>query len=93
MKSQRPAAFILMIIVAAALVFMGMPPPSGLSITGQRVLGIAIITIGLWSTELLPMGVTAMLLVVLLKVSGGVNDFQEALVGFSQPVLTFLLLF
>ncbi len=81
----------MMIIFVAALAFMGTAPPPGLSLTGQRVLGIAIITIGLWSTELLPMGVTAMLLVVMLKVSGGVNDFQEALVGFSQPVAYFLI--
>ena len=91
MKFRRPAALIMMIIVVASLVFMGMPPPPGLSLTGQRVLGIAIITIGLWSTELLPMGVTAMLLVVLLKVSGGVNELEEALVGFSQPVPYFLI--
>ena len=91
MKSPRPAAVIMTIVVVASLVFMGISPPPGLSIAGQRVLGIAIITIGLWSTELLPMGVTAMLLVVLLKVSGGVKDFQDALVGFAQPVPYFLI--
>ncbi|MGI9535677.1 MAG: SLC13 family permease, partial [Desulfocapsaceae bacterium] len=82
---------IMTIILMASLVFMSMSPPPGLSIAGQRVLGIAIITIGLWSTELLPMGVTAMLLVVLLRVSGGVKDFQEALAGFAQPVPYFLI--
>jgi len=79
------------IVVMISAAFMTMPPPAGLSIAGQRVLGIAVITVGLWSTELLPMGVTAMLLVVLLMVSGGVKDIQEALTGFAQPVPYFLI--
>ena len=93
-KTEKPAhsaLAVMALVVIAAVAFMAISPPAGLSVSGQRVLGIAVLTIGLWATELLPMGVTAMLLVVLLVVSGGVKDFQEALVGFAQPVPYFLI--
>jgi sodium-dependent dicarboxylate transporter 2/3/5 len=85
------AMFVMMAVVILSLMLMLIPTPTGLSLAGQRVLGIAVIAIGLWSTELLPMGVTAMLVVVTLKVSGGVSGFQEALIGFAQPVPYFLI--
>lgn len=66
------------------------PPPDGLSEAGQKVLGIAILAIGLWGTELLPVGVTGMLVIMLLVVSGGVSGLREALYGFSQPVVYFV---
>jgi anion transporter len=47
--------------------------------------------IGLWCTEVLPMGVTGMLVVIALVLSGGVPGYQEALVGFAQPVAYFLI--
>jgi anion transporter len=68
-----------------------LPTPAGLSLQGQRVLGVAVVAIGLWSTEALPMGVTSMLMVLLLVLSGGVPGFREALVGFAEPVTYFLM--
>ncbi len=78
-------------VVLVSATFMAMAPPEGLSLAGQRVLGITIIAIGLWGSELLPMGVISMLLVVLLALSGGVQDLQAALIGFAQPVPYFLI--
>jgi anion transporter len=52
---------------------------------------VAVVAIGLWSTEALPMAVTGMLVVVLLALSGGVATYEEALVGFAQPVAYFLI--
>ena len=91
MKPARSTIVIMAVVAMVSVIFMAIPPPDGLSIAGQRVLGITIITIGLWGTGLLPMGVTSMLLVVLLMLSGGVKDIQEALVGFAQPVPYFLI--
>jgi solute carrier family 13 (sodium-dependent dicarboxylate transporter), member 2/3/5 len=68
-----------------------LPTPVGLSPQGQQVLGVAVLAIGLWSTEALPMGVTSMLVVLLLVLSGGVPGFREALVGFAEPVTYFLM--
>ena len=85
------ALSIMMVVVILSFMLMFMLTPTGLSRAGQRVLGIAVIAIGLWSTELLPIGVTAMLVVVTLMVSGGVSSFQEALIGFAKPVPYFLI--
>ena len=47
-------------------VIVTLPTPLGLSWQGQRVLGVAAIAIGLWCTEVLPTGVTSMLVLLLL---------------------------
>jgi len=70
---------------------MAAPEPAGLSGAGQRVLGIAMLAIGLWIGEVLPMGVTAVLVVMSLMISGAVPGFQEALIGLSGPVPYFLI--
>lgn len=84
-----------LLIVAALVLLCGivlaLPVPAGLTPAGLRVLLIAVVAIGLWSTELLPMAVTGMLVVVALVTLGGVPTYQEALVGFAQPVAYFLL--
>jgi di/tricarboxylate transporter len=67
-----------------------MPTPTGLSIAGQRVLAVAAVAIGLWSTDTLPTGLTGMLVVVLLVLLGGVPTLREALWGFAHPVAYFL---
>jgi sodium-dependent dicarboxylate transporter 2/3/5 len=90
-KPSISSIVVMAVIATISITFMVMPPPDGLSLSGQRVLGIATITIGLWGTNILPMGVTAMLLVVFLVLSGGVKDFPEALIGFAQPVPYFLI--
>ena len=66
---NRPGTGALVICAGLALVcgiIMISPSPDGLSPEGQRVLSIAIFAIGLWSTEVLPMGVTGMLVVIAL---------------------------
>lgn len=85
------AAIIMAVAVIISAVLMFGPVPAGLTRAGQRVLGIAVVAIGLWSTEMLPMGVTGMMVVVALAVSGGVSGFQEALIGFAKPVPYFLI--
>ncbi|RJQ62393.1 MAG: hypothetical protein C4530_04900 [Desulfobacteraceae bacterium] len=76
----------LVCIAIAALPVKGGPSPEG-----RRVLAIAVFAIGLWCTEVLPMAVTGMLVIVLLALSGGVPDIKTALVGFAQPVAYFLI--
>ena len=68
-----------------------MPTPEGLSLAGQRVLAVAAVAIGLWSSDLLPAGLTGMLVVVLLVLLGGVPTLREALWGFAHPVAYFLI--
>jgi anion transporter len=90
-KRVDPALLIMGIVIVLALILMLSPTPAGLSRAGQKVLGIAIIAIGLWSTEVLPVGVTGILVVIALMLSGGVSSYQEALIGFAKPVAYFLI--
>ncbi len=78
-------------LMALSVVLMLLPTPTGLSLQGHRVLAVVALAIGLWGTEALPMGVTGMLVMVALELSGGVSGFREALVGFAQPVAYFLI--
>jgi sodium-dependent dicarboxylate transporter 2/3/5 len=82
--------FICVTLGLCCAVLMIVQPPPGLSMAGQKVLGIALLTIGFWGTEILPPGVTGMVVILLLNVSGSVSGFREALYGFSQPVVYFL---
>lgn len=66
------------------------PTPSGLAPAGQRVLAVTALAIGLWIAEALPVGVTSLLVVLALVLSGGVPGLREALSGFAEPVAYFL---
>lgn len=57
------------------------PAPVGLPEAGKRVIAVAVLAIGLWCTEALPAGVTSLVLVVALVLSGAVPGFAEALAG------------
>ncbi len=81
-------------LAAATVVFLAillMPSQSGLSREGQQVLAIVAGAVVLWATEALPVAVSCLLVVVLLNVTGGVKDPSQALIGFSSPILYFLI--
>src|SRR5215471_612166 len=68
-----------------------MPPLlAGLPLAGQRALLVTLITIVLWTGEILTPGVTALLSVTLLAVSGATTTLRDALQGFANPVPFFL---
>ena len=82
--------------IAAALIalcgaIIAAPAPAGLPEPGKRVLAVAVLVIGLWCTELLPAGVTSLVLIAALVLTGGVPGFPQALAGFADPVAYFLI--
>lgn len=79
------------LVVLAALAVAALPTPAGLTLAGHRVLAVVGLAIGLWATDALPAGVTGMLVVTALAVSGGAPSLRDALSGFAQPVAYFLL--
>ncbi|MFH1602330.1 MAG: SLC13 family permease, partial [Pseudomonadota bacterium] len=89
-EAWRPAATVATLVVLCAAL-IAMPAPAGLQEAGKRVIAVAVLAIGLWCSEALPAGVTSLVLVLALVLSGGVAGFSEALVGFSDPVAYFLL--
>ena len=93
--AERPSAarslWIVGGLVALCAALIAAPTPAGLPEPGKRVLAVALLAIGLWCTEALPAGVTGLILVVALVLSGGVPGFAEALAGFADPVAYFLI--
>ena len=79
------------LLLGLCVALRALPTPTGLSRSGYRVLAVVALAIGLWCTETLPMGVTSILVVMALMLSGGVAGFPEALIGFAQPVAYFLI--
>jgi sodium-dependent dicarboxylate transporter 2/3/5 len=87
---RRPAVTVA-ILAGLCVGLLAMPTPEGLPVAGQRVVAVAVMGIGLWSTDVLPPGLTGMLVVVLLVLLGGVPTLREALTGFAHPVAYFLM--
>lgn len=90
-RMERRALIITALMVGLCVLLMAIPSPSGLSPAGQRVLAVAVLAIGLWCTETLPAGVTGIIVVASLVLSGGAPNLREALVGFADPVAYFLI--
>ena len=87
--ARAPLTIAILVALCAGLI--AMPSPAGLPESGKRVIAVALLAIGLWCTEALPAGVTALVLIVALVLTGSVSGFPEALAGFAEPVAFFLL--
>jgi len=88
---RNRSAWMIAGFIAVFAAIIAAPAPAGLPEAGKRVLAVAILIIGLWCTEALPAGVTSLILIVALVLSGGVPGFPEALAGFAHPVAYFLI--
>jgi anion transporter len=89
--SDRRSLLVMAVLVAVCAAIIAAPAPAGLPEAGKRVLAVAVLAIGLWCTEALPAGVTSLILIVALVLTGAVSDVPQALVGFSEPVAYFLI--
>lgn len=87
----RRAAVGAALAIVPAVALLLAPTPAGLAVEGQRVLAVVALAIALWAAEVLPAGVTGLLIVVALVVFRGVPGVREALVGFADPVAYFLI--
>lgn len=89
--ADRRALLTAGVVLAVAIGLAALPTPAGLSREGHRVLAVVALAIGLWATDAVPAGVTGMLVVAALAVSGAVPSLRDALAGFAEPVAYFLL--
>jgi len=78
-------------LIALCAAIIAAPTPAGLPEPGKRVIAVALLAIGLWCTEALPAGVTSLILIVALVLTGAVAGVPQALVGFADPVAYFLI--
>ena len=92
-SAARPSRALLLALIVLIVTtgLMLLPAPAGLSREAQRVLAVVVLAIGLWATEALPVGVTSMIVIIALTVSGAVPTVRDALAGFAEPVAYFLL--
>lgn len=79
------------LLVAVCAAIIAAPSPAGLPEAGKRVLAVGVLAIGLWCTEALPAGITSLILIVALVLTGAVPSVPAALTGFSEPVAYFLI--
>ena len=86
---RSPISWIIgtLLIYLCALV---LPPPAGLGHEGQAVLGVVFAGVVLWISEALPLGLTALLVLVLLGI-GPTWKQSATFVGFASPVVFFLI--
>ena len=87
---MKPAQMISRAMAAAGLGFflvtMMLPPPEGLTETGWRTLGGAVLMGTFWISEILPFAVTALLPLVLFP-AAGIATVGAAAAPFSNPVI------
>src|SRR5499426_1061456 len=77
--------------LAVLALALALPPLfDGLPRGGQRALLVTLIIIVLWTSEALEPGVTALLAIVLLALTGAAEGIRPALQGFASPVPYFL---
>src|SRR2546425_12775234 len=88
----RRRALALAVPLAGLTAGLFLPPVlAGLPLAGQRALIVTLITILLWTGEILAPGVAALLSVTLLALSGATTSLRDALQGFANPVPFFLI--
>ena len=85
MKKELWLAVALLAYAAARLA----PPVAGLNEASQAALAVTIAGTILWITEAVPLGVTALLVIVLLAINPGMR-LPDALHGFTSEVTFFL---
>ena len=78
--------------LAVLLVSLALPPLfDGLSVQGQRAVLVTVITVILWTSNVLESGTTAIAAVALLAATGVAANLRDALRGFINPVPYFLI--
>ena len=74
-------------IVASLLI----PGSEQLSAEGVKTLGLMLALVSLWVTSALPLGVTALFIIVMCPVLGIVPSLGDAIKGFASPALFFII--
>lgn len=76
--------------VAIALTIYLLPAPQGLSVPGKTSWAVFILCTGLWVSNAIPFGITGLLAVALLALTGAMRT-PEAFAAFGNPAVFFLI--
>ena len=80
-------------LFAAAVVLVGtflLPVPEGLTLAGKNTLGVLLAALILWTTEAIPLAITAFALIILQPIYG-IADLNTAFKEFISPVIFFVI--
>jgi sodium-dependent dicarboxylate transporter 2/3/5 len=88
-KSRKEILGVVGAILAVGIVLL-LPTPQGLSVPGHRLAAMFVGALVLWSTEALPMAVTALLVIVLQPILG-INAIGPAIASSISPIFFFVL--
>ncbi|MFH1514984.1 MAG: DASS family sodium-coupled anion symporter, partial [bacterium] len=81
--------FMIVLFFLAGVVGFG-PAYAGLSVEGQKCLGLFLLCVGLWVSHVVPLHITSMLVMVLLPVTG-IMDSRKAFGMFGNEAMFFIL--
>jgi sodium-dependent dicarboxylate transporter 2/3/5 len=76
-------------VLISAAIYVA-PSPPGLSLAARHTWAVFILCTGLWVTHFIPFGVTGLLAIALLSVSGGMRA-PDAFAAFGSPAVFFLI--
>jgi len=82
-------AIIVLSVAAAAVIYLG-PGPASLSDAGKATWAVFVLCTGLWVTQAVPFGVTGLLAVALLSLTGAMRP-AEAFAAFGSSAVFFLI--
>lgn len=88
-KRNYSKLIILAICALVYLVLTSLPTPSGLSANGQKALALMVVAVISWVTEVIPIGISAVLLTMLLPALGIVSS-KEAMSNFMITTVVFI---
>lgn len=80
----------LFLCLAVLLFYPSLPVPEGLGIIGAKTLVLLVIAVLLWITEVIPLGISSIFLLVL-PLMMGVSTLKETLTAFPNPTIFFVL--
>jgi sodium-dependent dicarboxylate transporter 2/3/5 len=89
-KMIKAIPLLVLLIIHLTVVCFGLIPP-GLEYGGFTALMIFLATVYMWSTEVLPLAVSALLAIMLLALSGSVG-VADSLYGFGSPVVFLIII-
>jgi sodium-dependent dicarboxylate transporter 2/3/5 len=88
-KQRMRYLFMLALFLLGGVVAFG-PSYTGLSVEGQKCLGLFLLCVGLWMSHVIPLHITSMLVMVLLPVTG-IMDSRTAFGLFGNEAMFFIL--
>lgn len=88
-KDITKGAIIIALCIAIYLIAISLPTPDGLTLEGQKAIALMIISVIIWVTEVIPIGISSVFLIVLPSLMG-IEAMGQTLSSFWIPTVIFI---